>query len=208
MSVSVGSRNEQRFPGRIRARRSRQRGETAMRPRAGQPATWILCCMHRTRRARTRRLNTQPERCGARPRHGCRIRPARLRLAAFCHSNATQTKEVHGSIFEKLSQPGAPLRNRTVDLLLTMDHQTVPVSAVEALSREKASSRWRRRAQISSHRLRFAPKNAPRNGRWLTPSGHPSAYERIFDLYPRLLLGLVWGLQSSRLLCSPGEAWS
>jgi hypothetical protein len=36
---------------------------------------------------------------------------------------------------------GAPLRNRTVDLLLTMDHQTVPVSAVEALSRQNASSR-------------------------------------------------------------------
>ena len=30
---------------------------------------------------------------------------------------------------------GAPLRNRTVDLLLTMDRQTVPVSAAEALSR-------------------------------------------------------------------------
>jgi len=36
------------------------RGETAMRPRAGQPAPRILCCMHRTRRARSRRLNTQP----------------------------------------------------------------------------------------------------------------------------------------------------
>src|ERR1017187_681012 len=36
---------------------------------------------------------------------------------------------------------GAPLRNRTVDLLLTMDHQTVSVSAVEALSRQNASSR-------------------------------------------------------------------
>jgi hypothetical protein len=35
---------------------------------------------------------------------------------------------------------GAPLRNRTVDLLLTMDHQTVPVSATEALSRQNASS--------------------------------------------------------------------
>ena len=36
---------------------------------------------------------------------------------------------------------GAPLRNRTVDLLLTMDHQTVPVSAAEALSRQNTSSR-------------------------------------------------------------------
>jgi hypothetical protein len=44
-------------------------------------------------------------------------------------------------MFEKRSQAGAPLRNRTVDLLLTMDHQTVPVSAAEALSRRNASSR-------------------------------------------------------------------
>jgi hypothetical protein len=44
---------------------------------------------------------------------------------------------------------GDPLRNRTVDLLLTMDHQTVPVSAVEALSRQNASLRKRRRARIS-----------------------------------------------------------
>jgi hypothetical protein len=36
---------------------------------------------------------------------------------------------------------GAPLRNRTVDLLLTMDHQTVPVSTVEASSRQNTSSR-------------------------------------------------------------------
>jgi hypothetical protein len=36
---------------------------------------------------------------------------------------------------------GAPLRNRTVDLLLTMDHRTVPVSAAEPLNRKNASSR-------------------------------------------------------------------
>ena len=64
---------------------------------------------------------------------------------------------------ETASDLGAPLRNRTVDLLLTMDHQKVPVSAVEALNRQNASSRWRRRAQISPHRLRFAPQNAPHN---------------------------------------------
>jgi hypothetical protein len=56
---------------------------------------------------------------------------------------------------------GAPLRNRTVDLLLTMDHQTVPVSAVEALSRQDASSRQRRRAQISPYGLHFAPQMPP-----------------------------------------------
>ena len=46
-------------------------------------------------------------------------------LCDICHSNATQSKEVLGSIFEKRSQPGAPLRNRTVDLLLTMYRSAV-----------------------------------------------------------------------------------
>jgi hypothetical protein len=35
---------------------------------------------------------------------------------------------------------GAPLRNRTVDLLLTMDHQSVPVTAAQALIRPNAGS--------------------------------------------------------------------
>ena len=68
-------------------------------------------------------------------------RPEAPALRCVCHSNATHPKEVLGSTFEKCSQPGAPLRNRTVDLLLTMDHQTVPVSAAEALSRQNTSSR-------------------------------------------------------------------
>jgi hypothetical protein len=36
---------------------------------------------------------------------------------------------------------GAPLRNRTVDLFLTMDHQQVSVIAAGALNRQNASSR-------------------------------------------------------------------
>ena len=43
-----------------------------------------------------------------------------LHCTAFATQNATQSKEVLGSVFEKRSQPGAPLRNRTIDLLLTM----------------------------------------------------------------------------------------
>ena len=34
--------------------------------------------------------------------------------------------EVLGSMLEKSSRPGAPLRNRTVDLLLTMNTRQVP----------------------------------------------------------------------------------
>jgi hypothetical protein len=84
-------------------------------------------------------------------------------LLGVCHSNATRPKEVLGFMFERCSQPGAPLRNRTVDLLLTMDHQTVPVSAAEALSRQNTSSRERRRAHVSTHWPHFAPQNAPHN---------------------------------------------
>ena len=85
------------------------------------------------------------------------------RPTGVCHSNATRPKEVLGFMFEKFSQPGAPLRNRTVDLLLTMDHQTGPVSAAEPLSRQNPSSRHRSRAHVSTHWPRFAPQNAPRN---------------------------------------------
>jgi hypothetical protein len=35
---------------------------------------------------------------------------------------------------------GAPLRNRTVDLLLTIDNQHVPVTAIDALNCSNASS--------------------------------------------------------------------
>ena len=75
---------------------------------------------------------------------------------------------------------GAPLRNRTVDLLLTMDHQTVPVSAVEALSRQNASSPQRGRAQISPHRLRFAPQMPLVMIYGWPPTGKASACERSF----------------------------
>jgi hypothetical protein len=37
-----------------------------------------------------------------------------------CHSSATRPGSVPGSRFEKTPSPGAPLRNRAVDLLLTM----------------------------------------------------------------------------------------
>jgi hypothetical protein len=61
MSVSVGSCNERRFPGRIRARRNRQPGrdgDAAARRSAGDPDLVLYAW---TRRARSRRLSTQPE---------------------------------------------------------------------------------------------------------------------------------------------------
>ena len=58
-----------------------------------------------------------------------------------------------------------------------MDHQTVAVSAAEALSRQNTSSRSRRRAQISPHGLRFAPQTAPRNDLHLALTGQTSGVE-------------------------------
>jgi hypothetical protein len=53
---------------------------------------------------------------GDRLTHPSRV-PLKVPLAA---------SEVFSSILEKASQPGAPLRNRTVDLLLTMNPRQVP----------------------------------------------------------------------------------
>jgi hypothetical protein len=45
---------------------------------------------------------------------------------------------------------GAPLRNRTVDLLLTIDKQCVAVTAAEALSRPDAGPRELTQAEASA----------------------------------------------------------
>ena len=45
--------------------------------------------------------------------------------------------EVLGSMLEKSSRPGAPLRNRTVDLLLTTNHRQVPLAQVALADQEK-----------------------------------------------------------------------
>jgi hypothetical protein len=83
---------------------------------------------------------------------------------------------------------GAPLRNRTVDLLLTMDHQRVPESPVASLNRQNTSSRWRGQAHVGPHWPGFAPQNAPRNDLHLTcprdwlrpPSKHSNPCLRPF----------------------------
>src|SRR6266568_3366510 len=55
----------------------------------------------------------------------------------------------------------ASLRNRTVDLLLTMDTQCVAVTAAEALSRPYAGSHEQSSARTSPHWRHFAPRSAP-----------------------------------------------
>jgi hypothetical protein len=61
----------------------------------------------------------------------------------LAHANRVPLKvpltagEVLGSMLEKSSQPGAPLRNRTVDLLLTMNPRQLPSPQANRADLEK-----------------------------------------------------------------------
>jgi hypothetical protein len=58
-----------------------------------------------------------------------------------CHSNGTFRRARYSVPCSKdASELGAPLRNRTVDLLLTMGHQHVPEIAAAPLTRQMTSS--------------------------------------------------------------------
>jgi hypothetical protein len=81
-------------------------------------------------------------------------------LVSACHSNATHPKEVLGFMFEKLSQPGAPLRNRTVDLLLTMDNCAVLQPQVDRLTCANTSTHWHSQALDEPTRAPFATQSA------------------------------------------------
>src|SRR5260221_14556502 len=56
---------------------------------------------------------------------------AHRRIVASATQVPLATGQVPCSIFEKAPPPGATLRNRTVDLLLTMDLRQVPLPQVE-----------------------------------------------------------------------------
>jgi hypothetical protein len=81
-----------------------------------------------------------------------RLVPLKVPLAA---------SEVLGSIFEKATQPGAPLRNRTVDLLLTMANQSVAVTAAGVLNWADTRSREQIQAHGSPAQRCLAPQTAP-----------------------------------------------
>ena len=81
-------------------------------------------------------------------------------LLGVCHSNATRPKEVLGFMFEKLSRPGAPLRNRTVDLLLTMDRCAVLQPKVDRLTCVNTSTHWHSQAPDKPTRAPFATQSA------------------------------------------------
>jgi hypothetical protein len=63
-------------------------------------------------------------------------------------------------MFEKRSQPGAPLRNRTVDLLLTMYCCAVLQPQVEQLTCENTSTHWHSQAPDKPRRAPFATQSA------------------------------------------------
>jgi hypothetical protein len=90
-----------------------------------------------------------------------------------CHSNATQSKEVRGSIFEKRSQPGAPLRNRTVDLLLTMDLRPVLFPQAGRMTSQNTSTDQRPQAPDRPSRAPFATQSATHFDLVLVVSGEP-----------------------------------
>jgi hypothetical protein len=62
-------------------------------------------------------------------------------------------------MFEKRSQPGAPLRNRTVDLLLTMDRCAVLPPQVERLTCVNTSTHWHSQAPDEPTRAPFATQS-------------------------------------------------
>src|SRR5580704_1194330 len=67
--------------------------------------------------------------------------------------------EVLGSMIEKPSLPGAPLRNRTVDLLLTMNPVWFLSPRWGGLTRKNTSPREHSQALIRLSRARFATQS-------------------------------------------------
>src|SRR5580698_5919626 len=81
--------------------------------------------------------------------------------------------QVLGHRFENSPQPGAPLRNRTVDLLFTMANQSVAVTAAGVLNWADTRSREQIQAHGSPAQRCLAPQTAPemilQKPRWKRP---------------------------------------
>ena len=97
--------------------------------------------------------------CGELPGHEyppCATFATQMPLTLKCHS----IEGVLGSIFEKCSQPGAPLRNRTVDLLLTMDRRGVVSPQAEHLTCQNTSTDQQPQALGRLSQAQFATQSA------------------------------------------------
>jgi hypothetical protein len=90
---------------------------------------------------------------------------------AVCHSNATRRRWRTRFYFRKSSYHGAPLRNRTVDLLLTMNHRQVALPQVGRVTRQNTSTGQHRQAPGRLSRALFATQSATHFD--LVPSGSP-----------------------------------
>jgi hypothetical protein len=78
-----------------------------------------------------------------------------------CHSNGTFLSARYPVAYSKnLHYLGAPLRNRTVDLLLTMDRYSILDWLVERLIRQNTSADQHPQALDRPSRARFATQSA------------------------------------------------
>jgi hypothetical protein len=104
---------------------------------------------------------------------------------------------------------GAPLRNRTVDLLLTMDRCAVLQSQVDRLTCESTSTDWHSQARDEPTRAPFATQSAthfdlaPSNSTYPNRTGRPEVSAGIVALIERLATeNNSWDTSGSKENCS------
>ena len=136
----------------------RDSGAPTCRPATAQIR--VICARHGLGE-RTRDLFPASETlyCAPSPEKRLRSQPRQNR---GCHSSGTFRRVRYSVPHSKtLHYLRAPLRNRTVDLLLTMDHQSVPVAVAYGLTSADTGSRERRRAPASLRQRHSAHEIAP-----------------------------------------------
>jgi hypothetical protein len=104
-----------------------------------------------------------------------RWRNHKQRSAEFCRPLLVLAwLVVRSTDIQNIYRPGAPLRNRTVDLLLTIESRTVPHGAAQPFEQPK---RWRPGAEFSPEqppRAASCPPICPPNQQTKRPSGSAS----------------------------------
>jgi hypothetical protein len=114
-----------------------------------------------------------------RPRVEMRVK--RGALSGACHPRSRWRK--------KASDLRAPLRNRTVDLLLTISRRRVFPTWAHALNWKYAGTHWQRQALISAARRHPAPQSAPQCLRLTGPTERIRAAPAAEDSEVRLERG-------------------
>jgi hypothetical protein len=101
---------------------------------------------------------------------------AHRRIIASATQVPLSESKVLCSTFEKAPPPGAPLRNRTVDLLLTINHRQVALPHVDGVTCENTSTDQRLRASDGPPRAPFATQSATHFDLGKRP--HPQSEDR------------------------------